>query len=392
MGRPNRGSSSAVINFLQQTLNASDNQLRQKNNTKNMAVDNSLESLLTTLISSIQSATEALPTEDISPPKEGISLLDVKNDLLLSYLQNLVFLILLKLRARSKEDDADKERGLQPHDEVVQKLVELRVYLEKGARPLENRLKYNIDKIIRTADDAARKMSQPTVNSISKRSKAGGDVESDASDAESVGSAQTEDDEDEMAYGPRGTAMARAKAKASQEKTREAATDGIYRPPKITPMAMPTTEAREARRERRPGKSATLDEFIATELSSAPIAEPSIGSTITHGGRHTKSEKERREENERREYEEANFTRLAPLSKKEQKKRGRGQEGGFGGEEWRGLGAGIDRIERLTQKKGGNLGSLEKSRKRPTSDGPRGSGSAAGDAFEKRRKVVSRYK
>ena len=56
------------------------------------------------------------------------------------------------------------------------------------------------------------------------------------------------------------------------------------------------------------------------------------------------------------------------------------------------LGAGIDRIERLTQKKGGNLGSLEKSRKRPVGDGPRGSGSAAGDAFEKRRKVVGRYK
>jgi U3 small nucleolar ribonucleoprotein protein LCP5 len=63
-----------------------------------MAVDNSLEALLATLVSSIQSASEALPTEDVSPPKEGISLLDVKNELLLSYLQNLVFLILLKLR------------------------------------------------------------------------------------------------------------------------------------------------------------------------------------------------------------------------------------------------------------------------------------------------------
>ncbi|KAJ5029510.1 hypothetical protein PSV08DRAFT_257475, partial [Bipolaris maydis] len=65
-----------------------------------MAVDNSLESLLATLTTSIQSATEALPNDDIVPPKEGISLLDVKNELLLSYLQNLVFLILLKLRSQ----------------------------------------------------------------------------------------------------------------------------------------------------------------------------------------------------------------------------------------------------------------------------------------------------
>ena len=65
-----------------------------------------------------------------------------------------------------------------------------------------------------------------------------------------------------------------------------------------------------------------------------------------------------------------------------------------GGEEMRGLGAGVERIERLTEKKkgGGKVGSLEKSRKRPTEDGPRGSGSAAGDAFEKRRKIVGRYR
>lgn len=356
-----------------------------------MAVDNTLESLLATLTSSIKSATEAVPTEDILPPKEGISLLDVKNELLLSYLQNLVFLILLKLRARSHESAQDSI--LHPQDEVVQKLVELRVYLEKGVRPLENRLKYNIDKIIRAADDAARRQEQPAIRNQTRKARDDVNSDSDASDAGSVASAQTDEDEDEMAYGPRGAAMARSKADAAQEKQKESSKDGIYRPPKITPMSMPTTEGREARRERRPGRSATLDEFIATEISSAPIAEPSIGSTITHGGRRQKSEKDRREEAERREYEEANFTRLAPASKKEEaKKRARERDGGFGGEEWRSLGAGIDRIERLTQKKGGKLGSLEKSRKRPTSDGPRGSGSAAGDAFEKRRKVVARYK
>jgi U3 small nucleolar ribonucleoprotein protein LCP5 len=356
-----------------------------------MAVDNSLESLLATLTTSIQSATEALPQDEILPPKDGISLLDVKNELLLSYLQNLVFLILLKLRARSSSG-GESDQGLHPQDEVIQKLVELRVYLEKGVRPLENRLKYNIDKIIRSADDATRRTTQTTAKPKAKPTKHDAGSESDASDAGSAASDQTEEDEDEMSYAPNKTAVIRAKTEASEEKGREAARDGIYRPPKITPMAMPTPEGREAKRERRPGKSATLDEFIATELSSAPIAEPSIGSTITHGGRHTKSEKERREENERREYEESNFTRLAPKSKKEQAKMQKGRTGGFGGEEWRSLGAGIDRIERLTQKKTGSSGSLAKSRKRPIDDGPRGSGSAAGDAFEKRRKVVDRYR
>jgi U3 small nucleolar ribonucleoprotein protein LCP5 len=360
-----------------------------------MAADNSLESLLATLTTSIQSATEVLPAENIIPPKDGISLFDVKSEILLSYLQNLVFLILLKLRSRKGDK---KELDLHPQDEVIQKLVGLRIYLEKGVRPLESRLKYQIDKILRSADDATRRTTPGTAKPTSsklRKSNANTGSDSDISDAESAGSAQTEDDEDEMTYGPRRAQVTRQKTEAAEERARQSSSskDGIYRPPKITPMSMPIPEGRaEDRRDRRPGKSATLDEFIATELSIAPIAEPSIGSTIVNGGRHTKSEKERREEHERREYEESNFTRLAPPGKKELAKQKARQQrsGGFGGEEWRTLGQGLDRIERLTEKKGGKLGSLEKSRKRPVGDGPRGTG--AGEEFEKRRKVVGRYK
>jgi U3 small nucleolar ribonucleoprotein protein LCP5 len=345
-----------------------------------------MESLLTTLFSSIQSAAEALPKDGVLPPKDGISLLDVKNELLLSYLQNLVFLILLKLRSRSARDHGG-EQVLHPQDDVIKKLVELRVYLEKGVRPLENRLKYQIDKIIRSADDAARKSTQATKQSEARKIKAHADSDSNESD---VGSDEVDEEANGMAYGPRAAQISRPRTNA-REKALSTSKDGIYRPPKITPVSMPTTEGREQRQARRPGRSTTLDEFVATELSTAPVAQPSIGSTIVDGGRRMKSERDRKEEAERREYEESNFTRLPAQSKKELRKRSRGRDGGFGGEEWRGLGAGLDRIERLTQKKGGSVGTLQKSRKRPTDDGPRGSGSA-GDAFEKRRKVVSGYK
>ncbi|KAJ4347087.1 uncharacterized protein N0V89_011023 [Didymosphaeria variabile] len=351
-----------------------------------MAVDNSLESLLGTLTTSIQSATEAIPKDDVLPPKEGISLLDVKNELLLSYLQNLVFLIVLKLRARKEEQD------LGPQDEVVQKLVELRVYLEKGVRPLENRLKYQIDRIIRAADDASRKVTQTSKAAKAKplKAEAESDADTDASAADSDG-AMSEDEKMEIS-GPRPGRFSRDKMSAASKTV--ASKDGIYRPPRIAPVSMPTTESREERHARRPGKSATLDEFVATELSAAPIAQPSIGSTIVEGGRRTKSDRERKEETERREYEESNYVRLPAKSKKDlAKQRSMDRRGGgFGGEEWRGLGAGLERIERLTQKKGGSSGTLEKSRKRPIEDGPRGSGSAIGDAFEKRRKVVARYR
>ncbi|KAF1979751.1 hypothetical protein BU23DRAFT_104424 [Bimuria novae-zelandiae CBS 107.79] len=351
-----------------------------------MAINNTLESLLSTLTTSIQSATDALPKDDFLPPQDGISLLDVKNELLLSYLQNLVFLIVLKLRVRKEEQPPG------PQDEVVQKLVELRVYLEKGVRPLENRLKYQIDRIIRAADDAARKTSQHAKNTTRSKpatADAYSDSDSDASAAESHGSESSPEQTEEIA-GPRPGRFARDKTSAASRTA--ASKDGIYRPPRIAPVSMPTTDPREEKHTRRPGKSATLDEFVATELSAAPIAQPSIGSTILEGGRRTKSDRERREEAERREYEESNYVRLPAKTKKELAK-GRGRErGGFGGEEWRGLGAGLERIERLTQKKGATGGTLERSRKRPVEDGPRGSGAGIGEAFEKRRKVVARYR
>ncbi len=133
-----------------------------------------------------------------------------------------------------------------------------------------------------------------------------------------------------------------------------------------------------------------MDEFISAELSSAPLAEPSIGSTIISGGRRNKSEKEKKDEQERREYEERNYVRLPKESKKERAKKGGRRDAGYGGEEWRGLGEGIDRIERLTTRKGGEGRSvLEKSRKRPTEDGPRGSGGLqAGQGFQKRLKAL----
>lgn len=351
-----------------------------------MALDTSLPSLLATLTQALTSATESAPEiSSISPPKDGISLLDVKNELLLSYLQNLVFLVLLKLRNYNSEDSEDEEEAQKLDNDVVKKLVEMRVYLEKGVRPLEARLKYQIDKVLRAADDAARAaMPQPS-KKITR--------DSDASESESD---EDEDDEeqaadiDDLQYRPNPTALIRPASAEEEEKDSRDRGDGIYKPPRIMATAMPTTERKE-KADRKPHKSATLDEFISTELSETPFAEPSIGSTIVEGGRRSRSDKERQEAQERKEYEEKNYMRLPKLSKKERKKRGPVKDAGYGGEEWRGLGEGVDRIERLTKRKDGVRTVLEKSRKRAVEDGPRdsGSGPAVGEGFQKRLKTIN---
>ena len=179
-----------------------------------------------------------------------------------------------------------------------------------------------------------------------------------------------------------------AKAKAAREEP----SDGIYRPPKIMPTALPTTERRE-RQERRPRRSNVIDEFVSAEMSAAPIAEPSIGSTIIAGGRQTKSKKDREHEAERTRYEETNFIRLPKETKKELAKRGGGRrDATYGGDEWKGLTEGADRIERLTRRSKNSGSALEKSRKRKNEDGQRSDGVAVGDIFDKRRKKIDSWK
>ncbi|KAL2171509.1 hypothetical protein VTG60DRAFT_2677 [Thermothelomyces hinnuleus] len=369
-----------------------------------MAAPATLPALLDSLTKSISSTLEVAPKiANIELPKDGISLLDVKNELLLSYLQNLVFLILLKLRqAKSGDTKSDTERQ-SLDDLVVSKLVELRLYLEKGTRPLEDKLRFQIDKVLRAADDAERNAKQAEEASKANGHGSGSEFESE-SDSEEGSDEESDEQEAPAAAGfkisdlqhrPNLSNFQRPAA-ATKYSGKETDASGVYRPPKIAPVVMPTTERRE-KGDRRPLKSATLDEFIADEMSTAPIAEPSIGTTIADRGRKIKTAAERRKEDERREFEETNFVRLPKESKKERAKRLR-QEGGsrrmnFGGEEWRDLSEGVDRISRLTKSKssgGGTKALLEKSRKRgiDTVDGPRGSGVNMGERFQKRLKVL----
>ena len=259
-----------------------------------MALDTSLPGLLATLTQALTSATESVPEKKAAlPPKDGISLLDVKNELLLSYLQNLVFLVLLKLR-NYNSDESDDEDAQKLDNQVVQKLVEMRVYLEKGVRPLEARLKYQIDKVLRAADDAARAAMpaiKPKTTKISRDSDS--EAESEEEEEEEAGGVELKASEiDDLQYRPNPTAfMKPVNAEREEENPRDRG-DGVYKPPRITATAMPTTERRE-KNERKPQKSATLDEFISTELSETPFAQPSIGSQIVDGGRRSRSERRR---------------------------------------------------------------------------------------------------
>ena len=360
-------------------------------------IQDSLPGLLDTLTRYLTSAYTSVPDDtSMLPPKDGISLFDIKNEMFLSYLQNLVFLILLKLRNRRTINRSDGSEDSQENLDraVIKKLVELRVNMERGVKHLEGDLSYQINKVLQAAEDASRAAVVPkTVTKTGKKTAA------EASDAKSESEGRSDADSEDggvqindLQYRPNPAAFTHP---STTTESTSKSKDGVYRPPRITATAMPLPtiggiKAKDARRNAQ--KSATMDEFISTEYSTVPIVEPSIGSGIT-SSRRTVSEREKREEKERREYEERNFVRLPKESKKERREK-RKREGGsqkmrYGGEEWRSLGEGVERIERLTKKrrKAGGSAVLERSRKRKLEDG--GSGALEiGQGFQKRVKTL----
>lgn len=70
---------------------------------------------------------------------EGVSYLEAKYLLLLHYCMHLVFYVLLKAEGRHVRDHP-----------VIARLVEIRAFLEK-ARPIDKRLRYQMDKLLAAA-------------------------------------------------------------------------------------------------------------------------------------------------------------------------------------------------------------------------------------------------
>lgn len=84
-----------------------------------------------------------------SNTSKGISFLDVKNHLMLSYVMNLAHIMCSKVSGKSICGSPDVER-----------LVEIRTVLEK-MRPIDRKLKYQIDKLIRTAKTGVVDQNDP---------------------------------------------------------------------------------------------------------------------------------------------------------------------------------------------------------------------------------------
>ncbi|XP_029954923.1 neuroguidin-like [Salarias fasciatus] len=215
---------------------------------------------------------------------QGLSFLDLRYHLLLFYLQDLTHLISIKT-----------EGGRIKESEALDRVVTIRTVLEK-MRPLDHKLKYQIDKLVRTAVTGSLAENDP----LQLRPNPGNLI-SKLSDSE-----ESEDED---------------KNKDDSEKKAAPSSGRKYIPPKIAPMHYDgdVTEAdrkkMQAERQRRAALRSSVIQELRQQYSDAPeeIRER----------RDFQSERESREELHRKNYEESMMVRLnMPKHQKNSKKRG----------------------------------------------------------------------
>ncbi|XP_053401875.1 neuroguidin-like [Mercenaria mercenaria] len=139
---------------------------------------------------------------------KGISFLEVKYQLLLSYLTNLTYVMLKKTHGQAIQGD-----------ESIERLVEIRTVLEK-MRPIDQKLKYQVDKVISIAATGGQDSNDPM------RFKANPDsLESKIESGGSESGSDVEEDEEE---------------KSSK----------VYRPPKMAAVHYDGDENQSSKREK----------------------------------------------------------------------------------------------------------------------------------------------
>lgn len=205
---------------------------------------------------------------------------------MLQYITQLAYIVHMKLSGRS----------IQQHP-VIESLVELRVILDK-MKPVEAKLKYQIDKLVRAAVMGTQQQQQQ----------------------------QQQDEADPLAFKPNPmNLLARDDDDEDNEEEDEEEEDGkrgVYRPPKLAPVVFDEDgtkaskrEKQEARLREKASRSRVIRDLMA-DMNDAPEESDVHGGvteSVVFGDRldHQIAEK--------RKYEEDNYVRLA-VTRKEKKR------------------------------------------------------------------------
>ncbi|XP_056382543.1 neuroguidin [Hyla sarda] len=233
---------------------------------------------VTAVTAHVQNLTEKV-RNGVYPTEKGLSFLELKDQLLLLYMQDLTHIIMEKSSGRPLKENPG-----------IMRLVEIRTVLEK-MRPIDQKLKYQIDKLIRAAATGSLSENDPLrfkpnpQNLISKLEES--DEEGSDGDAEDGGVGK------------------------SRSKTRK------YIPPRLAPVHYDNTEADRENRILERAKKRALSSSVIRELKEQYTDAPE---EIREGRAYHMMQHER-EEQHRTNYEESMMVRLNMTRKEKARKK-----------------------------------------------------------------------
>ncbi|CAG7868279.1 unnamed protein product [Brassica rapa] len=226
----------------------------------------------------VRSKVEALTAKvkaDSYPTADGMSYLEAKHLLLLSYCQCLVYYLLRKAKGFS----------IDGHP-VVRSLVEIRMFLEK-IRPIDKKLQYQIQKLT----TAGASVTEQTLSEGKEAEKS----------------------EDVSNYKPKPDLLA--------DKMEDEPLDGVYRPPKFAPMSMDDKTSKQerdaARKEKHFLRQATENTYMKDVLDELEDRPEEIRDW--HGAESKEQRKFIAQYERQQEVEEELFAR-APRTKEDKKR------------------------------------------------------------------------
>ncbi|KAI9469808.1 MAG: Sas10/Utp3/C1D family-domain-containing protein [Benjaminiella poitrasii] len=226
---------------------------------------------------------------------KGVSFLEVKYQLMLQYVLQLAYFVHLKISGKQIEDHP-----------VVESLVELRVILDK-MKPIETKLKYQIDKLVRAAmvDKTKQQQQQETKQEMTTAEAVSADPLAFKPNPMNL---LVNKDDDEVVID-------------DEDTTTDAA--GVYRPPKLAPVAYDENAGRKSGKKERDesrlkekASRSRLFKDLMTEMSENPEE------IDVHGGVNEGLGFGDRIDNmiaEKESYEENNYVRLAVTRKEKQR-------------------------------------------------------------------------
>ncbi|XP_075685031.1 neuroguidin isoform X2 [Rhinoderma darwinii] len=243
------------------------------------ALFSTIQEQVTAVTAHVQNLTEKV-RNGVYPTEKGLSFLELKDQLLLLYMQDLSHIIMEKASGRSLKENPG-----------IMRLVEIRTVLEK-MRPIDQKLKYQIDKLVRAAVTGSLAENDPLRFKPNPQNLMSKLEESDKEGSES--------NEDESGV-----------EKKSQNKARK------YVPPRLAPVHFDDTEAEKELRILQRAKKRALSSSVIRELKEQYTDAPE---EIREGRAYHMMHHDK-EDQHRTSYEESMMVRLNMTRKEKARKK-----------------------------------------------------------------------